>query len=79
MTDAYVECKEVVGKTILALRIYRDCGEGTELQIDFPDGTTLSCCFCIKPDLEIGLIRPGIGHPEVIRSYDLTALKRSDA
>jgi len=71
MSCAYVECQEVIGKTIQALRIYRDTGEGTELQIDFPDGTSFTCCFCIKPTVEASVIRPGVSHPEVIRSYDL--------
>ncbi len=71
MATSYVECFEVVGKTIQALRIYSDSGDGTELQIEFPDGTTFTCCFCMKPAVEAGLIRPGIGHPEILRSYDL--------
>ena len=71
MASAYVECEEVIGKTIQALRIYRDCGDGTELQIDFPDGTTFTCCFCMKPAVEAGLIRPGTGHPEILRTYDV--------
>ena len=71
MATEYVDCEEVIGKTIKALRIYRDIGDGTELQIEFPDGTTFTCCFSTKPTVEAGLIRPGVGHPEVIRSYDL--------
>ena len=78
MTCAYVECKEVVGKTIHALRIYRNDGDGTELQIDFPDGTTFTCCFCVAPALEASFIRPGVGHPEVIRNYDLNQLSGGD-
>ena len=79
MTCAYVECEEVTGKTIQALRIYRDSGEGTEVQIDFPDGTTFTCCFCVKPAVEAGLIRPGVSHPEVVRTYDLSRLVDSGA
>lgn len=74
MTGAYVECTELNGKTIQALRIYRDTGDGTELQIDFPDGTTFTCCFGVKPVLEASLIRPGLGHPELIHAYDLRHL-----
>jgi hypothetical protein len=36
MNDDFIECPEVVGKQIEALRIFKDTGEGTELQIDFP-------------------------------------------
>ena len=49
MAGEYVECTELNGRTIQALRIYRDAGDGTELQIDFPDGTTFTCCFSVKP------------------------------
>ena len=79
MTGAYVECTELNGKTIQALRIYRDDGDGTELQIDFPDGTTFSCCFNVKPALEASLIRPGVGHPELLQAYDLNQSCRTDA
>lgn len=79
MACAFVECEEVAGKTIGALKIYRDSGEGTELQIDFADGTTFTCCFNVRPALEAGLIRAGVSHPEVIRAYDLKRLNTSDA
>ena len=68
----FLECEELSGKTIKCLRIYPDSGDGTELQIEFPDGTTFTCCFSVKPAVEAGLIRPGVGHPEMIRSYDLS-------
>ncbi len=74
MACDYVECAEVVGKTILALRIYKDTGDGTELQIDFPDGTSFTCCFSPKPVFEASLIRPGVGHPEVLRTYGLDSM-----
>ncbi len=74
MASAYVECEEVAGKTIQTLRIYRNDGEGTELQIDFPDGTTFTGCFCVKPALEVSLIRPGVGHPQVLRTYPVDDL-----
>ncbi len=77
MGCAYVECEDVAGKTIQALQIYRDDGDGTELQIDFPDGTTFTCCFCMKPVLEASLIRPGVGHPEILRAFSLTGVSAS--
>ncbi len=67
----FIECPEVAGKQIEALRIYRDTGEGTELQIDFPDGTSFTCSFATKPEVEASMIRPGVGPPEIIRKYDL--------
>ncbi len=71
MDDDFIECPEVAGKQIEALRIYKDTGDGTELQIDFPDGTSFSCCFAAKPAIEASVIRPGVGPPEVLRKYDL--------
>lgn len=71
MRADFVECEEVVGKTIQALRIYSDRGEGTEVQIDFPDGTSFTCSVSMKPTVEASLIRPGVGQPEQIRRYDL--------
>lgn len=38
MDEDFIECHELAGKQIEALRIYKDTGDGTELQIDFPDG-----------------------------------------
>ena len=33
MQDDYVECADLSGKTIQTLRIYKDSGNGTEIQI----------------------------------------------
>lgn len=71
MTADYVECPEVSGKTIHSLRIYKDSGDGTELQIDMTDGTTFSFNLLVKPLLEASVIRAGVGEPEVLRKYDL--------
>ena len=71
MKDDFIECPEVVGKQIEALRIYRDSGDGTELQIDFPDGTSFSFCITTDPKLEASVIRPGVGPPETLHTYDL--------
>jgi hypothetical protein len=49
MTDDYVECSQVSGKTIQSLRIYKDTGDGTELQIDLTDGTSFMCSFSVRP------------------------------
>ena len=71
MDEDFIECPEVAGKLIEALRIYRDTGDGTELQIDLADGTSFSCCFVTKPAIEASVIRPGVGPPEVLKKYDL--------
>jgi hypothetical protein len=70
MNDDFIECSEVVGKKIEALRIFKDTGEGTELQIDFPDGTIFTCCFASKPAIEASISRPGVGPPEVLQKYE---------
>ena len=71
MTDDFVECSQVSGKTIQSLRIYKDTGDGTELQIDLTDGTSFSCSFTVKPVVEASVIRAGSGEPEVLHKYDL--------
>ena len=71
MKEIYVECPELSGKTIQALRIYKDAGDGTEIQIDLTDGTSFSCSHCQQPTVKAALYRGGIGSPEIIRDYDV--------
>jgi hypothetical protein len=71
MEDNFIECPEVVGKQIESLRIYKDSGDGTEIQIDFPDGTSFSCNFSANPKVEASIIRPGVGPPEILHRYNL--------
>ena len=62
-----VECPEVIGKTIQALRIFRDPTDGTEIQIDFEDGTSFSCCVASRQTTDASLmILGGPGEPEEI-------------
>lgn len=70
MTDDFVECPEVSGKTIQSLRIYNDTGDGTELLIDLTDGTSFSFNLAVKPVAEAAVIRSGIGEPEVLHRYN---------
>ncbi len=71
MDESFIDCPEVVGKQIEALRIYKDTGDGTEIEIDFPDGTSFSCCFAAKPAIAASMIRSGIGPPEILKKYDV--------
>ncbi len=71
ISDEYIECSEICGKTIQMLRIYKDQGDGTELQIDFTDGTSFSGSFCVSTVVEARLIRSGISVPEIIQKYEL--------
>jgi hypothetical protein len=71
MSDDYIECPQISGKTIKALRIYKDTGDGTEVLIDLTDGTSFSFTLSIKPALEAAVIRAGVGEPEILHRYDL--------
>ena len=70
MTEDFVECNEAVGKTVSSLKVFRDSGDGPEVQIDFSDGTSFNCCFNSKPTFEATLLRAGAGEPEVLRRFD---------
>ena len=70
MKDDFVECGELAGKTIQTLRVFKDTGEGNELQIELTDGTSFNLCFAAKTQIEASVIRAGIGTPETLRSYD---------
>ncbi len=71
MPENFIECPELCGKTIEMVRIYKDDGDGTEMQIDMTDGTSFSCSFCVKPVLEASVIKTGQSVPETLHTYDL--------
>jgi len=71
MQDNYIECPELAGKTIQMVRIYRDNGDGTSVQIELTDGTNFSCRVSIRPDVEAAIYKGGVGTPETLRSYQL--------
>ena len=71
MADDFVECPELAGKTIQLLRIHRDVGEGTSVQIELTDGTSFTCYVSIRPNVEASLYKGGVGVPETIRSYEI--------
>jgi hypothetical protein len=71
MQDEFIECPEVVGKTITSLRIHKDTGDGTNIQIDLADGTTFTCCLAIRPDVSATLYKGGVGTPEILESYKI--------
>jgi hypothetical protein len=69
--DDAIECPEVTGKTIRVLKIYRDPIEGTEMHIDFSDGTSFSCCVAARQSTEASLVVcGGPGEPEVLHRYE---------
>jgi len=71
MQDEYVECPELSGKTIQTLRIYKDTGDGTDVQIELTDGTSFSCRLYHRPSVKASLYKGGVGTPETIRSYEI--------
>ena len=67
-----VECAEVSGKTVSNLSVNQNRMDGTEVQIDFTDGTSFSLCVQSRQRTEANLlICGGPGEPEVLRKYDL--------
>jgi hypothetical protein len=71
MQDDYVECPELSGKTIQTLRIHKDTGDGTNVQIELTDGTSFLCFLSNRPTVEASLYRGGVGTPESIRRYEI--------
>jgi hypothetical protein len=69
METDFIDCPEAAGKTIQLLRIHRDVGEGTRVQIELTDGTSFTCCVAVRPDVEATLYMGGAGAPETIRDY----------
>jgi hypothetical protein len=71
MQKEYVDCSELSGKTIQTLRIYKETGDGNDVQIELTDGTSFSCFFCHQPTVKASLYRGGVGTPETIHSYEI--------
>ena len=71
MSREYVECTEVVGKTIKTLKIYEDDVDGCETLIEFTDGTSFSSCVTYQATVKGTLFKGGVGTPQVIRDYEL--------
>ena len=69
MNTDFIDCPEVAGKTIQLLRIHRDTGDGSSVQIELTDGTSFTCCVTVRPAVEATLYKGGVGTPETIRDY----------
>ena len=67
----YLECAEVVGKTIKALKIYKDDVDGCETLIEFMDGTSFSSSVSDQSSVKGTLFKGGVGTPQIIRDYEL--------
>lgn len=70
MSRDYVECPEVAGKTIKALKIYEDEVDGCETLIEFTDGTSFSSSVSYLPTVKGTLFEGGVGTPKIIRDYE---------
>lgn len=68
MSDDYVECLELCGKTIKLVRLYRDDDGRTEMQMDLTNGTTFACSFCVESPFEAKLIRAGSSDIETLHT-----------
>jgi hypothetical protein len=71
MADEYVDCPELAGKTIQALRIHKDTGDGADVHIELTDGTSFTCCLSNQPSVKASLYRGGVGIPQNIRDYEV--------
>ena len=67
MENDFVDCPEVAGKTIQLLRIHRDTGDGSRVQIELTDGTSFTCCVTVRSAVEASLYKGGAGAPETLR------------
>ena len=70
MSRNFVECPEVAGKTIKALKIYEDEVDGCETLIEFTDGTSFSSSVSCQPTVKGTLFEGGVGTPKIIREYE---------
>ena len=71
MPKNYLECAEVAGKTIKALKIYEDDVDGCETLIEFTDGTSFSSSVSYQSSVKGTLFKGGVGTPQVIRDYEV--------
>ena len=71
MKEDYVDCLELMGKTIQRFRIHKDAGGGPELQIDLTDGTSLSYSVSSQTSTRATLYKGGVGTPEILCDYSI--------
>jgi hypothetical protein len=69
MTERFIECPDLAGKTILTVRIYEDAGDGSEIHIELTDGTSFSCSLSQSPTITASLYKGGSGSPEILKNY----------
>ena len=62
------EFPNLKGKVLENLHIFRHPLDGTEIHIDFSDGTSFSCCVTTTQKTQASLLRcGGAGEPQVLK------------
>lgn len=64
-----IECSGLGGKTIKTPNIFRATTNGTEIQIDFTDGTSFTCPITNRTEIDASLSLCGPGEPRVLERY----------
>jgi hypothetical protein len=67
------ECKELAGKVIQSLTLYKDGTDGSEVSIDFEDGSNFTVCLGIKMAFEAKLTLDEGGQPQLLKDYSIEA------
>jgi len=69
-----IESKDLVGKVIRSVTIFEDGSGGTEVSIDFEDGSNFNACLGVKMALEAKWTRDEGGQPQVLKDYTTSAI-----
>jgi len=64
-----IECKELKGKTIERCTIYDDGASGSEVRLQFEDGTEFSATLRISTKIEAQHTQDEGGEPTVLKDY----------
>ncbi len=71
MAREYVDCVEVAGKIVKALKVYASSVDGCETLIEFTDGTSFTSSMRPSPSVKATLFQGGTGVPQIIHEYEL--------
>jgi len=67
--EPFIDCEDVVGKTVHSLKIYPNSDGASETILEFTDGTAFSLSVVNEPRVRGLLYRVGIGTLEVLKEY----------
>lgn len=70
LTETNIECAEVVGKTVVRLKLIRSESGGQEVLLEFTDGTAFSLTVEPMTTRTASLIDLSQGSPMTIQRYD---------